>query len=217
MRPIGPPASVRTPPAPSLDDTELLAAIGRGDASAATSLYVRARSQVDRTIVQLIRANDADHDDLAQLSFLALVDSLERYRGECSLDGWISRVTAHTVYKELRRRKSGLRVKTDARGLALVHPPPSQDVERELSLRGSIGRVKAHLDALDPVKAWTLLLHDVCGYDLQEISEITEVSVAAAQSRLVRGRAELHARIEADPELAEALVVRRKVEREGPR
>jgi RNA polymerase sigma-70 factor (ECF subfamily) len=65
--------------------------------------------------------------------------------------------------------------------------------------------VRKHLDALDENKSWTVLLHDVCGYDLQEIAEITGATVAAAQTRLVRGRRDLHERIAADPALAGAL------------
>jgi RNA polymerase sigma-70 factor (ECF subfamily) len=206
-------SSSPTTPAVGLDDTELLAALRRGDPSVATALYRRTRPQVNRTIIHLLGPRDPDHEDLVQLSMIELVGSLGRFRGECSLDTWTSRITAHAVYKELRRRRSAGRLLADARDIELTGPQ-SADVERKLSARAVMARVQQHIDSLDPVKAWTLLLHEVCGYDLREIAEITESTVAAAQSRLVRGRAELHARIESDPELADALERRRSREEE---
>ena len=66
---------------------------------------------------------------------------------------------------------------------------------------------KAHklLDHIDEHKAWAYVLHDVCGYDLREVAEITESTISAAQTRLVRGRRELRARLEADTELSALL------------
>ncbi len=72
-------------------------------------------------------------------------------------------------------------------------------------MRNVMRRVLAHLESIDEAKAWTFVLHDVCGYDLREIADITEVTVAAAQTRLVRGRREVHQRIADDPELANLL------------
>jgi DNA-directed RNA polymerase specialized sigma24 family protein len=45
----------------------------------------------------------------------------------------------------------------------------------------------------------------VCGFDLREISKITGASVSAVQTRLVRGRREIHDRMSRDRELAAAL------------
>lgn len=195
----------KTAPVPALDDAEILAACRRGDASAARALHARARTIVDRTIARLLGRKDSRFEDLAQIALIEIVRSLDRFRGECSLDTWSSRVTAHAVYKELRRRRLEHRVFAESVDANPDEPPSSHDESRAAEARSSLRRVREHLAEIDPVKSWTIVLHDVCGYDLKEIAEITGASVAAAQSRLVRGRAELQARIEADAELRDML------------
>lgn len=187
-----------------LDDAEILAALRASDTSVAAQLYARARPQVDRTIIRLLGRRDPDHDDLVQLSMIALIGSLRSYRGECSLDTWTSRVTARTVFNELRKRRSHKRLFDPTCNGEIDTAAPVSEA-RQNSLRSALHRIRKHLDALDPAKAWTVLLHDAWGYDLREIAEITEASIAASQSRLVRGRAELQARLERDVELAAVL------------
>jgi len=192
------------PPAPSLDDSELLAALRDGDPSAATALHDRVRLQVDRTIRRLLGPGDVDHDDVAQQAMIELVFTIDRYRGDCSLDSWTATLTAHVVYKHIRRRKTERRLfgalDPDDPSLRSRSRTGHQAVARDL-----MQRVLAHLDRVDENKAWTFVLHDVCGHDLREIAQITGVSVAAAQARLVRGRREIHERIAADPDLANLL------------
>ncbi len=198
-----PGAAAPTPaPAPALDDSELLAALTRGDTSAATALHDRLRPQVDRTVRRLLGSRDPDLADVAQQAMIEVVFTVRTYRGDCSLDSWTSAVAAHVVYKHIRRRKIERRIfgRLDADLLLDVRSPSRTG--REAMVRNTLRRVLLHLDAVDEVKAWAFVLHDVCGYDLREVARITGSTAAAAQTRLIRGRREVHERIAADPELA---------------
>jgi RNA polymerase sigma-70 factor (ECF subfamily) len=187
------------------DDSELLAALKARTPRAAAALHDRARPHIDSTIRRLLGHGDVDHEDLAQLALIEVVTTIGRYRGECSLDAWIGTLTARVVYKQLRRRKTERRL-FEALDEELICAARSRTgTLRNAILRSVMRRVLAHLDTLDENKVWTFVLHDVWGYDLCEIAEITRVSMSAAQTRLVRGRCEVHERIAADPELANLL------------
>ncbi len=188
-----------------MDDSELLAALREGDRLAATALHDRVRPTVDRTIRRLLGPADADHEDVAQQALIEIVYTIDRYRGECSLDSWTSTLTAHVVYKHIRRRKTERRIFGGLDPELLASVRSTTHAGRDVVMRDVVGRVLAHLEAIEETKAWTFVLHDVCGYDLREIAQITSVSLAAAQARLVRGRREVHERIASDPDLASLL------------
>jgi len=191
--------------APRLDDEALVAAARSGDPGVAALFCERLWPQVERGIRRLVGAHDVDRDDLAQLAMMELVNTIEGYRADCSLDSWAQTITAHVVYKHLRRRRLERRLfchlLADDDGLA-GSPVPE---ERRSVSREALARVAQHLDGMDERRAWAYVLHDLLGYDLREVSQITGASAAATQSRLVRGRREVHERIENDPELAQAL------------
>jgi RNA polymerase sigma-70 factor (ECF subfamily) len=195
-------------PAPTLDDSQLLASIRAGDPDAAAALHDRLRPVVERAIRRLLGRRDRDHEDLTQQAMIEVVYTIDRFRGDCPLDAWASTVAAHVVYNHIRRRTTERRIFDEAHAARLEDddaPASLRSLSRDTAARSTLKRVMSHLDAIDEVKAWTYVLHDVCGYDLREVAEITETSVAAAQSRLVRGRRELRERLAADPELAPML------------
>ena len=182
-----------------LDDVQLLAAVRAGDGRAAEALYERSRPIVERTLRKLLGRSDPEHQDLFQQTMIEIVRTVDRYRGECPLDGWIATLAAHVVFKDLRHRRVERRVLSDV--LPFEPIGPDQPAHRA-ALRSTIDRVRDHLANMDEGRAWAFLLHDVHGYDLREMAQIMGISPAAAQSRLVRGRKELHDRIAGDPELA---------------
>jgi RNA polymerase sigma factor (sigma-70 family) len=185
---------------PLLPDAALLVGLERRDPTASVMFYERARPIIDRTLVRLVGPRDMDYEDLAQAALYELVSSLARFRGECPLDAWFSIVTARVAYRHIRRRR------LERRFFSYPVAEPAQSVSpAAFASRQAVDQIRAHLGRMDPNRAWTFLLHDVYGYDLEQVGEIMGSSVSATQSRLVRGRREVHERIRKDPRLVHFL------------
>ncbi len=164
-----------------------------GDGAVSGELYDRLVTTVDQTLYRVLGRRESDHEDLVQSAFEQIVKTLanRRFAGACSLRTWASSVATHVGLNALRsrRRERGVfdRSEVDApESTAGIDNP-----EREATLRRELDRVRAQLAEMSPARAEALLLHDVLGHDLAEIAALTGVSIAAAQSRLVRGRHEL--------------------------
>ena len=196
------PGGVRPEP-PAHDDSALLAGLKARDASLSSAFYDRVRPIVDRTLGRLLGSRDNDYEDVSQRALFELVDTIDRFRGECPLDAWISIVTARTAFRVIRRRKIERRLFVDV--LAADAPAVTRSHGSAVAARQAIERIRVELERMDANRAWTFLLHDVYGYDLKEVGQITGVSLSAAQSRLVRGRREIHERIRTDPALSRFL------------
>jgi RNA polymerase sigma-70 factor (ECF subfamily) len=188
---------------PALDDQTLIAAIQEGHPQVASVLCDRVWPQVDRTVRRLLGWRDPDRDDVAQLSLIELVNTIGRYRGDCSLDTWAQAVTANVVFKHIRRRRTERRIFS---GL-LVDDEVAAPVHNEWrsATRELLARIAQHLGDMNTERAWAFVLHDILGHDLREVAQMMNASVAATQSRLVRGRRELHKRIADDPSLVDLL------------
>lgn len=210
-----PPKSGGGPQAAAFDDAQLLASIREGDESAAGALCARMRPAIFRTLHRLLGPGDSELEDLAQHALIELVTTIDRFRGDCSLDTWGSRTTAHVVYNEIRSRKVKRKFFEPATldgDMEIPNARVRDSHANEVDAARLLEKLKGQLGEMDPAKALAYFLHDVCGYDLKEVAQITETSVSAAQTRLVRGRRELHERIAADPELSFGL---RNLEAQG--
>ena len=191
-------------PAPAaVDDSVLLAGLKARDSGLCAAFYDRVRPIVDRTLRRLLGQRDNDYEDTAQRALFELVDTIDRFRGECPFDAWISIVTARAAFRTIRRRRLERRLFAD------LQPEQAEPSIRShagaVAARQAIERIRAELEKMDPNRTWTFLLHDVYGYDLKEVAQITGVSLSAAQSRLVRGRREIHERVRNDEALARYL------------
>lgn len=180
-------------------DAELIDAFERGEGRACEELYDRLIGVVEGTLWRVLGRRDQHHDDLVQAAFEQIVMTLSRrkFARACSLSSWAASVTTHVAFNAIRSRTRERRVvdrgrdgETEAADVA-----DFADLEREVSAREDLARVRVYLAEMDWGRAATLFLHDVLGYELAEIAVLTGVSVSAAQSRLVRGRHELQDRL----------------------
>lgn len=208
-------ASVSAPaPAVSVSDEEIVLGLTRGEPRAAEQLYDRVHLHVQASLRRILRSTGPDYEDLVQASFERILKTLtERaLKSPYNLPGWASAVATHVALDALRRRVREQRlfarlsigplsgeaehdVRTQARDSS---QGPSSDPERALSARADLLRLQTILGAMNPKHTDVLVLHDVLGHELTAIADITGLSVAAAQSRLVRGRKELLRRAQKD-------------------
>ena len=184
------------------DDARLIADVVAGRPERAAAFCQRVWPPVDRTVRRLLGQDDSEYEDLVQLTIIELIKSVGSYRGEGSLDTWVSAVTAHVVYRFIRKRSVDRYVPIESVNEDALCSPHSTG-EEALAERESLARIVRHLDRVGQKLAWTFILHDVFGYGLRDVAHIMGGSEAAAQSRLVRGRKRLHELIAADPSLAE--------------
>jgi len=176
-------------------DPQIVAGLIAGEEWAAEALYDRLQPVVDRALRRILQSNNPDHDDQVQVVFERVIRSLveRKFAGACSLSTWATAIASHVAVDALRARIRERAVVWEDRARGAEHAASisSGNLERQLEARAEIAELHAILGSMDPGQAETVLLHDVHGHELTEIALIMGVSVAAAQSRLVRGRKEL--------------------------
>jgi RNA polymerase sigma-70 factor (ECF subfamily) len=191
-----------------LDDAKLIEGIRAGDERIATQLYRRLVPVVDRTLYRVFGRREPDHDDLVQSALEQVVFTLStrRFAGACSLNTWASTIASHVGLAALRARRRERRVFSPGKDLegAAAGVSVHRDPEHELGVRDQIERARKQLVAMDPKKAEALFLHDVLGHELAELAAMAGISIAAAQSRLVRARREFVERMRCDVSLERA-------------
>src|SRR5260221_10969186 len=179
---------------PPLSDDELIDAFERGDEQIAELLYDHLAGVVDASLIKVLGKRDHDHDDLVQAAFEQILVTLARRRfaRACSLKSWAISITTNIALNTIRKRRSERR-----------HVDQEQDSDQlELAARiidperaAQLATLREELGRLSPATAQVVLLYEVMGCGLAEIAVLTGLSLPAAQSRLVRGRAELRRRL----------------------
>jgi RNA polymerase sigma-70 factor (ECF subfamily) len=176
----------------TLSDESLCDALAAGEVWAADVLYDRVEDVVATVLYQVVGPADHERDDLIQQSLEKIISTIvsSQFGRRCSLKSWATLITQHVAYDALRlRARERLVLDRSVMPEALELVATSNDTpELAVDVRRRMETLRAALSATKRDRAEAVILHDVLGHELTEIARLTGVSVAAAQSRLVRGR-----------------------------
>lgn len=190
---------VRETRRPIANDDDLLDAFERHDPRAAADLYDHLIPIVDSTLYRMLGERGQDHEDLVQTAFERIVHTLRRRRfaRACSLTTWAAAITTRLALTTIRRRTQERRRldRSHSPEDVLGTTPSGVNVEQQVVMELELERVRRHLGQMQEQHATTLVLYHALDLNLSEIAATQELSVSAAQSRLVRARAELKKRL----------------------
>ena len=185
----------RTPATKAASDAQLIARAQRGDEEAFAALFEAHKRRVYSLCLRMT-GNTAEAEDLTQEAFLQLYRKISTFRGESAFSTWLHRLAVNVVLMHLR--KKGLQQ------ISLDEVDTSQDepVKRDYGsddrrLTGSVDRIGLQhaIADLPPGYRAVFVLHDVEGYEHNEIAEIMKCSVGNSKSQLHKARMKLRERL----------------------
>lgn len=191
--PTGSVARARRTELGDIPEPEAIRLAQQGDAEAFERLYRLHNRRVYSLCLRMV-GNTAEAEDLTQEAFLQLFRKIATFRGESAFSTWLHRLAVNVVLMKLRK-KSG-----NETSLEQVTEPdeesggPRRDFGApDLRLSGSIDRVNLQraVDQLPPGYKAVFVLHDVQGYEHNEIAEIMGCSIGNSKSQLHKARMRL--------------------------
>jgi RNA polymerase sigma-70 factor (ECF subfamily) len=172
-----------------LTEAEAIERAKQGDAEAFEFLYNLHRRRVYSLCLRMT-GNTASAEDLTQEAFLQLFRKIGTFRGESAFSTWLHRMSVNVVLMQLRKKN-----------LPLVPIDETMEGEDESSARkepgapderltGSIDRLQLQraVDELPPGYRTIFVLHDVEGYEHNEIAGIVGCSIGNSKSQLHKAR-----------------------------
>ena len=144
-------------------------------------------------------------EDLVQDLLLKVYPRLQEMQGIEKLAAWLSRVLYRLFIDQYRhQQRSPINLMSDENVIYNTHASnmagPSDVANAELSQE----LINAALAQLSVDRRILIMLHDVEGYSLQEINEITDIPVGTIKSRLSRARNKLRKIIQSrEPKLVD--------------
>jgi RNA polymerase sigma-70 factor, ECF subfamily len=182
-----------------LPEPEAIRLAQQGDEQGFERIYRLHSQRVYALCLRMMRGNSAEAEELTQESFLQLFRKIGTFRGESAFSTWLHRLAFNIVLMRLRKRSfqvvsmdEVLEPGENTPGLHEYIGAPDQ------RLSGSVDRMDLEraLKQLPRGYRAVFILHDVQGYEHNEIAAIRGCSLGNSKSQLHKARARLRQLLE---------------------
>ncbi|MDP7010748.1 MAG: sigma-70 family RNA polymerase sigma factor [Verrucomicrobiota bacterium] len=178
------------------EDQSVLERIRNGEEEAFEEIVVRYQKRVFGILCRYER----DHqkvEDLVQETFLKAWRGLARYRAKSPFEHWISRIASNVARDHLRRIQRRIRETSfeDMGGSALDWLSVG-NTNKELDIHEARQLLNCAMQALTELNQQVVILREIKGLSLKEVSQITGLTTANVKIRSHRAKAKMREALE---------------------
>lgn len=220
MAPGDPPSSRVVMPERSVseEDLRLLEALRSGDEKAFSSLIEAHHAAMVRLAMAYVPSR-AVAEEVAQETWMAVLQGLERFEGRSSLKTWIFRILMNRAMSRGQRERRSVPMSAlvdrssvppepsvdpsrfrgptaDYPGHWLHPPAPWQSPEDRLLSREALSLIGQAIDALPPAQREVIVLRDVQGWTSREVCNVLGLTETNQRVLLHRARVKVRNRLE---------------------
>lgn len=181
-----------------LSDNELIDKFVNNNDDKAFELIVGRYMEKIYNLAYRITRDHYKSEDVLQEVYITLIKKLHTFRGESKFSSWLYRVTANASYMLLRAEKKYENdislenyVPYDSKGTLMGrihHKDWSSRPDIVIYIKEALEILEKAIDELPEVYRVVFYLRDIEGLSNEEVSQVLEISVPAAKSRIHRAR-----------------------------
>ncbi len=169
-------------------DFELAKVAARGDMASFEELYRRHHRRVYSVCLRMLQ-NTSEAEDLTQDVFIQLYRKIGSFRGDSAFTTWLHRMTVNQVLMHFRKRTVKFE-KTTEEGETPDQMVPGTNNPNKMQIVDKIALDNAIQQLPEGYKN-VFVLHDVEGFEHEEVARILGCSVGTSKSQLHKARLKL--------------------------
>ena len=163
-----------------------------GDHQAFAHLYSLHKRHIYSLCLRMV-GNIAEAEDLTQEAFLQLHRKIATFRGDSAFSTWLHRLAINVVLMQLRKKGLSLISLDEAMEPGADEGPARSFGAPDITLTGAIDRLALERAVADLPTGYRLIfiLHDVEGFEHNEIAAMLDCSIGNSKSQLHKARLKL--------------------------